>query len=84
MDLGPNSSQKLVYELRETQDHIKRPHTFNQCRTPTHPTHAQDWTSRAWTPRLDIWHYKKIKPLPTHICVGKSYVCVGKGLLLHI
>ena len=39
---------------------------------------------------LELWwrcqqvHYKKIKPLPTHICVGKNYVCVDKGLLLHI
>ena len=29
-------------------------------------------------------HYKKIRPLPTHICVGKIYLCVGKSLLLHI
>ena len=29
-------------------------------------------------------HIKKIGPLPTHICIGKSSLCVTKGLLIHI
>ena len=41
---------------------------------------------KRWRKQKSVFksHYKKIRPLPTHICVGKSYLCVNKSLFLHI